>query len=245
MTTPTSAPQRDFDTAWREVAKRYRELFDLLLVTGRLTEAGARPVPLDTVADELGTTVTEVRRIVETVAPAGLPMAGVQLRDGYVDFHLFSHDDPPRFIYQIGDRRIGVGGCAGDPFLLAYGLDQPFTVESTCPATGTPIRVQFTVGGVTAQPAQAALALIHPDTAPEAVLGADLDRIDADICLHQPFFASPTAAAGWLASHPGGQILPVTEPTYHRFGDLLGVGRYQQPRAPSHVRAATTAGDVG
>ncbi len=76
MATPTTAPQRDFDTAWREV-RRYRELFDLLLVTGRLTDVGAGPVPADTVADELGATVAEVRRIVETIAPAGLPMARV------------------------------------------------------------------------------------------------------------------------------------------------------------------------
>lgn len=230
MTTSTTAPRRDFDTAWRDTAKRYRELFDLLLVTARLTEAGTRPVPIEAVADELHTTNDDVDRIIRTVAPAGLPSAHVQSRDGYVHFQLVSHDDPPRFIYQIGDRRIPVGGCAGDPFLFAYGLTEPFTVEATCPTTRTPIRVHFAVGGVTAEPAEAVLALIHPDTTPEAVQSANPDRIDADICLHQPFYASPDAAAGWLATHPGGQILPVNNNTYHRFADLLGTGRYLSPR---------------
>lgn len=230
MRTPT-IPQRDFDTAWRAPATRFRELFDLLVVTGRLTELGARPAPVDTVADQLGTTVTEVRRIIETVAPAGLPAADVRLHDGYVDLRLVSHDDPPRFTYQVGERRIPVGGCAADPFLFAYGLDRPFTVESTCPTTATPIRVRFTVGAVSADPADTVLALIHPDTAPEAVESADPDRIDADVCLHQPFFANPDAAAGWLATHSGGQILPVNTTTYHRLANLLGAGRYLAPGA--------------
>jgi hypothetical protein len=147
------------------------------------------------------------------------------LRDGYVLFELVSHDDPPRFIYQIGDRRIPVGGCAGDPFLFAYGLQQAFTVEATCPTTRTPIRAHFT-GSVTAQPAQTVLALIHPDTTPEATQSADPRLIDTDICLHQPFYAGPDAAAGWLATHPGGQILPVNDTTYHHFADLLGASPY-------------------
>lgn len=166
--------------------------------------------------------------MVDTLVPDGLPSAAIWLRDGYVHYQLVSHDDPPRFVYQIGDRRVAVGGCAGDPFLLAYGLDQPFTVEATCPATGTPIRVQFTVGGVTARPAETVLGLIHPDTAPEAILLADVGRVDADICLHQSFFVNAQAAAGWLAGHPGGQVRPVTDATYHHLADLLGAGRYQQ-----------------
>lgn len=220
---------RDFDTAWRAAASRYRELFDLLLVTARLTDAGARPVPADTVADELQITPGDLERIIRTVAPAGLPSAEVRLRAGYVHLRLVSHDDPPRFVYRIGDRRVPVGGCAGDPFLFAYGLNQPFTVESTCPTTRTPIRVAFTAGGVTAQPADTVLALIHPDTVPDAIQSADPDRIDADICLHQPFYANADAAQGWLATHPGGQILPVNTATYHRFADLLGVA-IGQPR---------------
>jgi alkylmercury lyase len=226
MTTPAPAPRRDFDTAWRAAATRYRDLFDLLLVAVRRTEAGARPIPADNVADELGTTVAGLRRIVGTVAPAGLPSARVRLADGYLHFELVSHDDPPRFLYRIGGRRIPVGGCAGDPFLFAYGLNQPFTVEATCPTTGRPIRVEFTVGGVSAQPAQTVLALIHPDTAPEAVASADPHRIDTDICLHQPFFASAKSGADWLAGHPGGQLLPVDDTTYHHFADLLGARRY-------------------
>lgn len=151
--------------------------------------------------------------MIDTAAPDGLPSAAVQLRDGYVHYHLLSDDDPPRFVYQIGQRRIEVGGCAADPLVLAYGLDQPFTVESTCPTTGTGIRVQFTVGGVTADPVETVLAVIHPDTAPEAVALTDRARIDTDICLHQPFFGSAQAAAGWLATPTGRSCRSPTPPT--------------------------------
>jgi hypothetical protein len=48
--------------------------------------------------------------------------------------------------------------------------------------------------------------------APEAVLTADPDRIDADACLHQPFFASPEAAASWLAGRPAGRSSPSPTP---------------------------------
>ena len=56
---------------------------------------------------------------------------------------------------------------------------------------------------------------IDPPTAVVAVvdLGADLtlglDRIDAEVCAQQPFFASAQAASRWLADHPQGRLIPV------------------------------------
>jgi hypothetical protein len=68
-------------------------------------------------------------------------------------------------------------------------------------------------------------------------VSADPDRIDVDVCLHQPFFASPEAAAGRVAAHPGGQILPITNATYDRLQDLLGAGRYSSYRVPTGRRS--------
>jgi Alkylmercury lyase len=56
---------------------------------------------------------------------------------------------------------------------------------------------------------------IDPPTAVVAVVNLDadltfgLDRIDADVCTQQPFFASAQAASGWLADHPNGRLIPV------------------------------------
>ena len=56
---------------------------------------------------------------------------------------------------------------------------------------------------------------IDPPTAVVAVVELDadltlgLDRIDADVCAQQPFFASAQAASRWLADHPQGRLIPV------------------------------------
>jgi hypothetical protein len=56
---------------------------------------------------------------------------------------------------------------------------------------------------------------IDPPTDVVAVVNLDaeftlgLDRIDADVCAQQPFFASAQAASRWLADHPQGRLIPV------------------------------------
>jgi alkylmercury lyase len=91
-------------------------------------------------------------------------------------------------------------------YLLALALGRPIHVEATCPATGTPIRVDITPEGVDR---------IDPPTAVVAVVDLDADltlglaRIDADVCAQQPFFASPQAASRWLVDHPQGRLIPV------------------------------------
>jgi len=106
----------------------------------------------------------------------------------------------------------GVGGCAPDAFAAAHLLGRPMTLETRCPTTGTPIRVDFRSDGtVAADPATAVVAIIDPRTNPEPFDFTDADRIDADICIHQPLFASPGAAREWLDHHRGGAALPVAE----------------------------------
>ena len=91
-------------------------------------------------------------------------------------------------------------------YLLDLALGRPIHAEATCPATGTPIRVDITPEGV---------ERIDPPTAVVAVvdLDADLtlgtDRTDAEVCAQQPLFASAQAASRWLADHPQGRLIPV------------------------------------
>jgi hypothetical protein len=44
---------------------------------------------------------------------------------------------------------------------------------------------------------------------PWAELTIGLDRIDADVCAQQPFFALAHAASRWLADHPQGRLIAV------------------------------------
>jgi alkylmercury lyase len=106
-----------------------------------------------------------------------------------------------------------VTGCACDIFWAAPLVRPPLQLEETCPATGTPIRVVFTPCGVEhAEPAGAIMAMLRPQECKNAVETAgDIGEVDASFCAQMPLFASAEAAQGWLAAHPGGEVLPVRQ----------------------------------
>lgn len=169
--------------------------------TIKLTQAGQRPVSLDQLATHVGLPAAETMRLLQ------LTWQGrVDLRDGMIRLDA-RPGGPRRYRMHAGGRPVGPGkGCSGDMYLLALALGRPIHAEATCPATGTPIRVDITPEGV---------ARIDPSTAVVAVvnLDADLtlgpDRTDAEVCARQPFFASAQAASRWLADHPQGRLIPV------------------------------------
>lgn len=108
------------------------------------------------------------------------------------------------------DRQVSMGsGCGPDVFTFAAVFDVPFRVEETCPATGTPIRVDFVPGGYErVDPAEAVTVLLHPDDIPT---GGHFEEINATVCTFQPFFASAEAAEPWLAARPGSRAFTVKE----------------------------------
>ena len=101
---------------------------------------------------------------------------------------------------------------------MALALGRPVHAEATCPATGTSITVDITPEGVERiDPLTAVVAVVDLD----ADLTLGLDRIDADVCAQQPFFASAQAASRWLADHPqrsahSGAVLPRRSPPPRR-----------------------------
>lgn len=203
----------DFDAAWREVFERHRELHELLPAVVRLTDAGAHPVEMSRLASALVRSVAEARRLVDEVAVGVDAWAHIRTSlDGEQVSLDFAATRGARYRYRIGDRTIDVEGCAPDPFLVAPALSVPLRVESTCPATDAAITVELTPDGVArVEPTTTVVAVIHPATAPDAFWLTDPDQTDADVCVQQPFFATPDAAADWLAGHPGGRIFPVIE----------------------------------
>ena len=83
-----------------------------------------------------------------------------------------------------------------DMYLLALALGRPIHAEATCPVTGTPITGTLPSTGWSASiRPTAVVAVVNLDA--ELTLG--LDRIDADVCAQQPFFAPAHAASRWLA----------------------------------------------
>jgi alkylmercury lyase len=198
----------DLDAAWRQMLVRQRDMLDVVATLVRLTAGGAHPVEIARLAAAVDRPVDQVRRLVDQ-ADTGLP----SLSTGHTSDEVwldFTTTDTPRFWYEIGDRRIGVGGCGPDIFEVAHALEQPMRVETSCPVTGSSISVELTPDGVQAvHPPDAVVAVLDLRTVAEAAQLTDAARVDADVCTQQTFFANPDAAQGWLDRHLGGRIIPV------------------------------------
>jgi alkylmercury lyase len=169
--------------------------------TIKLSQVGQRPVSLDQLATHVGLPVAETARQLRLIWRERL-----DLRDGMIRLDA-TPSGPRRYRVHAGGRPVGAGkGCSVDTYLLALALGRPIQTEATCPATGTPITVDITPEGVERiDPPTAVVAVVNLD----ADLTFGLDRIDADVCAQQPFFASAQAASRWLADHPQGRLIPV------------------------------------
>lgn len=94
--------------------------------------------------------------------------------------------------------------CAQDALFLSIVLDilfdRPVRIESTCPTTGTLIRLEVSPSGVTkVEPEGTVMSFIRPSD-PKAALAGDAI---ANVCHYIHFFASHEAALAWTASHQG------------------------------------------
>lgn len=209
--TPDGFHIDDFAQAWRDFFGQHRDLLRLLEEVVRRTDLGAYSVELPELSTAFGRSVAETSRLVDEVSVGVDAWAHIRSAGDAVVLDLTS-PRRPRYWYRIGEREVGVGGCAPDTYLVAEALAVPLRVESRCPATGTAIAIDFTHdGAVRAEPADAVVALLHPGAAPVVFQLDDPDQVDVDICLQQPFFASVEAAAEWLAQHPEGRVFPALE----------------------------------
>jgi alkylmercury lyase len=169
--------------------------------TIKLSQVGQRPVSLEQLATQLGLEGPETARLLHLIW-----QERIDLRDGMVRLDA-TPAGPRRYRVHAGGRSVGAGkGCSVDMYLLALAIGRPIHAEATCPATGTPIRVDITPEGVEhIDPPTAVVAVVNLD----ADLTLGLDRIDADVCAQQPFFASAgppmrprQRTAAWLPETP-------------------------------------------
>lgn len=152
----------------------------------------------------------EVERL---AAASGLPVESVDAmlaeqasaerdEDGrLVGFSLTLRPTPHR--YTTGGRTV-YAWCASDTFMFAVILGTPASVESTCPHTGQPIRIELTQDAVERiDPPDAVLSAVRP--------AAWLGDVRAATCQLGHFFSSSAAAARWTAEHPDGYVLSVEQ----------------------------------
>jgi alkylmercury lyase len=104
----------------------------------------------------------------------------------------------------IVDGRVLFTFCAADALIFTPILGRPASVESSCPTTGQPIRVELTPEAVT---------LVDPSTTvvSQVGLGCRGGDIRGSFCDHGHFFASENAAQEWRHAHPDGDVRPVRE----------------------------------
>jgi len=173
-----------------------------------LTNFGERPAPSTRLAEVLGRPVSEAEALARQW---GWP--GTRVEDGLITVNPKRARSATRRHIRIGHRRFAVTGCAGDIFWAAPLIRPSLHLEETCPATGTPIRLVFTPRGVEqVEPAGAVVAMLSPQECRNTLETAgDIEEVDANFCAQMPLFASAEAAQGWLAAHPGGQVLPVRQ----------------------------------
>jgi alkylmercury lyase len=181
------------------VIGQYDEL-GLIPQLARLLAAGGEPVTVAQLGEAGGWAVDDVR--------ARLARQGsVEWDDEgrIVGFGITLRPTPHRFTFD-GRTDYGwcYGWCASDALTFSVLLDTEGVVESTCPVTGQPIRVEVTPVSVRlVDPPGAVVSAVRPERR--------VADVGADICSLGSFFSSRQAAAGWLAAHPEGQLNSVAE----------------------------------
>jgi alkylmercury lyase len=102
------------------------------------------------------------------------------------------------------DGRTLFAWCATDTLMIPVILGRPALVESACPQTGQPIRVELTPERVErVDPAGAVMSAVRPP--------GRLADVRTDTCDHGHFFSSLAATTAWAEAHPYGHIYPVAE----------------------------------
>lgn len=96
--------------------------------------------------------------------------------------------------------------CAWDTLFLPPLLGETADVDSACPASGAPIALRVSPGGIeSAQPQTAVLSFVMPSE-------AEVERnVIETFCCHVHFFACAEAARPWQAARPATVILSLAE----------------------------------
>jgi alkylmercury lyase len=172
------------------------EEFPLIPPLARLLAAG-QPVPVERLAEAAGWTVEDVQR--------GLRHHPAVERDDegrLLGFGLTLRPTPHRFTAPGGTTLYG--WCASDALMAPVLLGQAGVVESTCPATEAPIRVEVTPEAVLrVEPPGAVVSEVSPEH--------KVADVRASICSLGHIFRSREAAAPWLAAYPEGQLNSVAD----------------------------------
>jgi alkylmercury lyase len=128
--------------------------------------------------------------------------------------------------FTVGGRQLYTW-CAWDALFIPELLDAVAQVESTCPETKSPIRLEVAPDGIkTVQPAGTVVSFLLPEVLRIEETAAETMK---SFCHKVHFLASPEAGRAWTARHPGTFVLSLAEAftlarmlNGFRFGTVLG-----------------------
>lgn len=168
---------------------------DLPLHLGRLLAAG-EPVTVAAAAAAGGWTEQQLRDELSRH-----PGTDWDDQGRIVGFGVTLRETPHRFTF--GHQTVYTF-CATDALEVSVMLGRSGVIESTCPATGQPIRVELNPEQIlSVDPPHAVVSKVRPDHA--------VDDIRAQVCALGNFFSSEQAAADWLAHNSDGKVVTIAE----------------------------------
>lgn len=176
----------------------------LALELYRLLAEGA-PVRRERLAAALEVPIREVTMLLE-----GAPLASLV------------HYDDDRQVVGFGglavvpmlhrfrvDGRLLYTWCAWDSLFIPEMLGRAAAVESRCPATTRTLHLEVSPEGVrSVDPDGVVMSFLRPDA---DVFSGDTRQTIASFCHYIHYLASPEAAAGWTATHPGTFVLTLEQ----------------------------------
>ena len=164
-----------FEARWRTALEDNDWITVTYAVVG-LTNFGERPIQSVRLAEVLGRPVSEAEALARQW---GWP--GTQVEDGLIFVNPERARSAARRRVQVGDRRFGVSGCAGDIFLYAPLVRPSLHLEETCTTTGTPIRIVFTPIRVEHVDPSSAVVPLPPAQELKRTEGMQIEDIDANL----------------------------------------------------------------
>jgi alkylmercury lyase len=164
--------------------------------------ADGAPATPSALAEATGLTIDQIRTHVEHVRGEG-----AEIEDGaIVGLALTLRPTGHRFRVRGNDLYTW---CGFDVLFLPIILGERAEAVSTCPVTGTEIRLTVEPDGT--------VSAAVPETTVVGIVGEEVTSScsvsgpDSAICTQMPLFASREAGQRWLADHPGVAVVDLAE----------------------------------
>jgi alkylmercury lyase len=193
--------------AWQEAKKREylspeQRAFELAILR---TLADGRPVSPEQIAASTRLPVNAVRGIFQSLREGG---ADFDVQGNLVGTVLTLIPTPHEF--RVNNKQL-YAWCALDTLFLPGLVGAPAEVISTCPATGTEVRLTITPEGIdSARPAEGVLSVVVPGFSAVCKPGQP-GGAQGPVCSSMHFFRDRQAASTWLVAQPDLAVLALNE----------------------------------